>query len=187
MGWPNRRPRAYSRNSSRARITLRLAGRPGPVGFGIGPKICWSSFERCCRRSNLIALRSPAPEPATMDRVPRTPRGGGERPMVVAGGPGWDQAARDELAFIRRNANGLPVGVSVSSPGPLRQCTSQLCWSCWNRNRFLALAAICVIKTADLLIALVGARMGEMTTSAYSLHRHSGRPVRPWCTCLSRR
>ncbi len=86
------------------------------------------------------------------------------RPFVIVGGSGWDAAACRELqAFAEAHA--LPVG-----------CAFRFQDLCDNRHpHYVGDVGIAInpalasrIRDADLIIA-IGARLGEMTTSGYSL------------------
>ena len=87
-----------------------------------------------------------------------------QRPLVVLGGTGWTRAACDDMRrFIE--ANGLPCGCAFRFQDLLD-----------NRNdHYVGDVGIGInpvlaerVKMADLLL-VVGARLGEMTTSGYTL------------------
>jgi acetolactate synthase-1/2/3 large subunit len=87
-----------------------------------------------------------------------------ERPLMIVGGGGWDAGAcADITAFVE--ANELPVGVSFR------------CQDYVDNTRAIYAGDIGIginpklgqrIKDADLLL-VVGARLGEITTSGYTL------------------
>jgi acetolactate synthase I/II/III large subunit len=86
------------------------------------------------------------------------------RPMVVAGGGGWNNAAVVDLETFAKNFD-LPVAASF-------RCQDLFDNTHANYAGDLGLAAgpklIQHMKDCDLLIS-IGARLGEMTTGAYSL------------------
>ncbi|UJW77631.1 thiamine pyrophosphate-binding protein [Rhizobium sp. SL42] len=103
-----------------------------------------------------------------------------KRPLVVAGGGGWNQQAVADLKVFSETFS-LPVAASF-------RCQDLFDNTHPNYAGDLGLAAgpklIQLVKDCDLLISL-GARLGEMTTGAYSLidipvpkqtlvHIHSG-------------
>jgi acetolactate synthase-1/2/3 large subunit len=87
-----------------------------------------------------------------------------ERPFLLLGGGGWSQSAsRDMMAFAE--ANDLPVGCAFR-----RQDAFDNTHRCYAGDVGVGLNPKLAerIKGADLLI-VVGPRLGEMTTSEYSL------------------
>jgi acetolactate synthase-1/2/3 large subunit len=94
----------------------------------------------------------------------RTLLEGAKRPMVVAGGGGWTQKAVDDLRAFSE-AFALPVAASF-------RCQDLFDNTHPNYAGDLGLAAgpklIQHVKDCDLLIS-IGARLGEMTTGAYTL------------------
>ena len=87
-----------------------------------------------------------------------------ERPLAIVGGGGWtEQASADLLAFVE--ANGLPTGASFRCQDYLDNRSS-----CYVGDVGLAInpALAQRVREADLLLAL-GTRLGESTTSGYTL------------------
>ncbi len=137
------------------------SGRPGPVVLALP--------EDMLREAAPAAAMQPyqrvAAHPATADlERMRALLATAERPFVIVGGGGWSaQACADLAVFAERND--LPVGASF-------RCQDYLD----NRHRSYAgdvgiginpkLAER--VRTADVLL-VVGARLGEMTTSGYAL------------------
>ena len=138
-----------------------LAGRPGPVVLALPEDMLAELSEVDDAAMHRIA--EPAPDRASMAEL-RERLEKAERPMIVAGGPGWDEAARDDLrAFAERN--GLPVGVSFRAQDRFDN----------EHPNYAGHVGIGItseladmVREADLLIVL-GARMGEMTSSRYTL------------------
>lgn len=136
-------------------------GRPGPVVVALPEDMltdevmvadvpAFKRVEAHAGDQHLVALRS------LLD--------GAQRPMVVAGGGGWTQQAVDDLRAFSE-AFGLPVAASF-------RCQDLFDNTHPNYAGDLGLAAgpklIQHMKDCDLLIT-VGARLGEMTTGAYTL------------------
>ena len=139
------------------------SGRPGPVVLALPEDVLSAPCEApvapvATRPSGLAAEADLA---AILERLDAA-----ERPMIVAGGGGWSAEAAQALGRLAE-AMQAPVGASF-------RCQDYLD----NRHPCYAghvglgidpkLAAR--VREADLILAL-GARMGEMTTSGYTLLR----------------
>ncbi|HEY9569245.1 MAG TPA: thiamine pyrophosphate-binding protein [Thalassobaculum sp.] len=138
-----------------------VSGRPGPVVLALpedmlverAPAADFDPYKRT----------EPHPGPADLARF-RELLAAARRPLVIVGGGGWDAATSDALRRFAE-ANALPVGASF-------RCQDYFD----NRHPNYAghvgigidpkLAAR--VRDSDLLI-VVGARLGEMTTSGYTL------------------
>jgi acetolactate synthase-1/2/3 large subunit len=138
-----------------------VAGRPGPVVLAL-PEDTLFGEAAVADVPKHHAVR-PSPAGAEMERV-RELLEGAQRPFVLLGGGGWD---RDTCLRLQRwiEANGLPVG------------TSFRCQDLFDNrsDHYVADVGIGInpkiaerIKDADVLL-VIGARLGEMTTGAYSL------------------
>jgi acetolactate synthase-1/2/3 large subunit len=145
---------------SRAFHTAR-SGRPGPVVLGLP--------------EDMLSATSEAPD-AKPARLPETHVSAAEvsqlreklaraaRPLMIVGGPGWSRQVQDAIEDFADRFD-LPVA-------PAFRCQDYID----NRHRcHVGCAGIGIgaelaaaIKAADLLI-VVGARLGEMTTSQYTL------------------
>jgi len=137
------------------------SGRPGPVVLALPEDMLDD-------RAPAVALRparaaEPAPTPAAMAEL-RERLEKAERPLLVLGGNFWtDAGIRDIKAFVE--ANHLPVG-----------CAFRYQHLFDNRHpNYAGDVGIAInpklaarVNEADLLIA-AGPRLGEMTTSGYSL------------------
>ncbi|MFZ5556449.1 MAG: thiamine pyrophosphate-binding protein [Pseudomonadota bacterium] len=138
-----------------------VSGRPGPVVLALP--------EDMLTRTAAVADTGPyrrvaaSPSPADMARL-RARLAQAERPLLLLGGGDWNRAACDDMgAFAQRN--GLPVAVSF-------RCQDLID----NRDpHYVGHVGIGVnpalarrVRETDLLIA-VGPRLGEMTTSGYTL------------------
>ncbi len=138
-----------------------LQGRPGPVVLVL-PEDMLTTLTS----APVLARRAPArPAPAagSIDQVGRL-LAAARRPLVIAGGSGWDAAAAEALQAFAQHWQ-LPVG-----------CAFRFQDTFDNRHPLYAgdvgiginpkLAAR--VRDADLILAL-GVRLGEMTTGGYTL------------------
>ncbi|HET7364317.1 MAG TPA: thiamine pyrophosphate-binding protein [Burkholderiales bacterium] len=137
------------------------AGRPGPVVLAL-PEDTLFSQAAVADVAKHHTVR-PAPSPAEMEEV-RKLLDGAQRPFVLLGGGGWD---RDACARLQRwiEANGLAVGTSFRCQDLFDNRSGHYAGDVGiGINPQLAER----IKKADVLL-VIGARLGEMTTSAYTL------------------
>jgi len=153
------------------------AGRPGPVLLAL-PEDMLFSEAAVADVPRYQAVR-PAPAPADMQSLARL-LGSAERPFVILGGGGWTREAVDRLrGWIE--ACGLPVGCSFRCQDLFDNRSD-----CYAGDVGIGVNPRLAqrIKDADLLL-VIGARLGEMTTSGYTLldvpmpkqtlvHVHSG-------------
>ena len=142
-------------------FTTATSGRPGPVVLALPEDMQTDDVEAEDARPY-----APVPAHPGADDLARLRDllAGAKRPFAIVGGGGWsEQAAEDFLAFAE--ANELPVGASFRRQDYVD-----------NASRVYAghvgigpdpkLAAR--VRDADLLL-VVGARLGETTTSGYTL------------------
>jgi acetolactate synthase-1/2/3 large subunit len=137
------------------------SGRPGPVVLGLPEDMLSSVCQVPDAKPAQIAKPAPnANEIALLgERLL-----GAKRPLMIVGGPGWTASTQAALETFADRFD-LPVAASF-------RCQDYID----NRHRcYVGCAGIGIdpklaeaVKTADLLI-VIGARMGEMTTSGYSL------------------
>jgi len=137
------------------------SGRPGPVVLGL-PEDMLSAD---CDISDAKPARIAEPRPGADDMAAlREKLVSASRPLMIIGGPGWSVATQKLLeAFAERFD--LPVAPAFRYQDYFD-----------NRHRcYVGCAGIgldpklaTAIKDADLLI-VIGARLGEMTTSGYTL------------------
>lgn len=137
------------------------SGRPGPVVLAL-PEDILSSH---CEADVLPAANLPSGRADQQDvQAVIETLNEAERPMVIVGGSGWSQAAARALGQFAERCQ-LPVGASF-------RCQDYLD----NRHpNYVGDVGIGInpalaerIKEADVVLAL-GARLGEMTTSGYTL------------------
>ena len=137
------------------------SGRPGPVVLAL-PEDMLTETAECVDAPGYSRIDT-APPADRMEEL-RGLLAKAERPMMIVGGGGWDaEASRNIMAFAE--ANQLPVGASFR------------CQDYFDNHHpcYVGHVGIGVnpkladrVREADLLI-VAGARLGEMTTSGYSL------------------
>ena len=138
-----------------------MAGRPGPVLLALPEDMLFS--EAAVADAPRYKVVRPAPAPGDMRELERL-LAGASHPFVLLGGGGWSQDARDAL---RRwiEASGLPAGTAFRCQDLFDNRSPSYAGDVGiGINPKLAQR----IKDADVLL-VVGARLGEVTTSAYSL------------------
>ena len=137
------------------------SGRPGPVVLGLPEDML--SAEAEARDAKAAVVAEPAPTPEAMQKLGER-LAGASRPVMIVGGPGWSRDVQTRIeAFADRMD--LPVAAAFRFQDYID-----------NRHRcYVGHAGIgpdpklaAAIKGADLLL-VVGARLGEMTTSGYTL------------------
>jgi acetolactate synthase-1/2/3 large subunit len=137
------------------------SGRPGPVVLALPEDMLFA--EAAVADVPRYKTVRPAPAPRDMDELARL-LVGAERPFVLVGGGGWSKADCDGLR-VWLEKSGLPAA------------TSFRCQSLIDNHSpaYVGDAGIGInpalgqrIKDADVLL-VIGARLGEMTTSGYSL------------------
>jgi acetolactate synthase I/II/III large subunit len=137
------------------------SGRPGPVVIGLPEDMLASEADVSDAKAAVIPALAPASENAVALNALLAKA---ERPLMIVGGPGWSRDIKAKVeAFADRMS--LPVASAFRYQDYFD-----------NRHRCYAGCAgigidpklTAAIKSADLLI-VVGARMGEMTTSGYTL------------------
>ncbi len=138
-----------------------LSGRPGPVVLAVPEDV----LTETAIAEEIAPSRAACahPDPAAMARL-RELLARAQRPLMIAGGGGWSaDVTRDIQAFA--GANNIPVG-----------CAFRRQDSFDNRDdRYVGDIGVAInpklaarVGEADLVLA-VGPRLGEMTTSGYTL------------------
>jgi acetolactate synthase-1/2/3 large subunit len=137
------------------------SGRPGPVVLGLPEDMLSSDLDVTDAKPARIA----EPHPGAKDMAELQERlSKAARPLMIIGGPGWSVAAQKALEVFADRFD-LPIAPAFRYQDYFD-----------NRHRcYVGCAGIgldpklaAAIKDADLLIVL-GARLGEMTTSGYTL------------------
>ncbi len=137
------------------------SGRPGPVVLALPEDMLAAS----ARVADARPVRPVAPgvAPAALARL-RELLGGARRPLVIAGGPGWTEAAAGDLRAVAE-ASRLPVAVSWRSQDVLDNRSASYVGDLGvSTNPALAER----VRATDLVVA-VGPRLGEITTGGYRL------------------
>jgi acetolactate synthase I/II/III large subunit len=137
------------------------AGRPGPVVLALPEDMLASETDAA--DAEPFHVVQPHPSPVQIDVVRRA-LGRAERPFVLAGGAGWTPRAS---AGIREFAEGnaLPVGAAFRRQDAIDNDSPSYVGDVGiGINPKLAER----VREADLLL-VVGPRLGEMTTSGYTL------------------
>jgi acetolactate synthase-1/2/3 large subunit len=153
---PARLPELVSRA-----VRVATSGRPGPVVLSLPEDVLAGSARVADARP--VRPVAPGAVPADLARL-RELLGGARRPLVVAGGPGWTEAAAADLRGVAE-ASRLPVAVSFRSQDVLDNRSPSYVGDLGiSPNPALAER----VRAADLVVA-VGPRLGEITTSGYRL------------------
>jgi acetolactate synthase-1/2/3 large subunit len=137
------------------------AGRPGPVVLGLPEDMLSAEAEAGEAKAAVVA--APAPGAAEMAKLEAL-IARAARPLMIVGGPGWSSEVEARVTAFATRLD-LPVAAGfrfqdyVDNRKPVYVGHAGI-------GIDARLAAAC--RDADLLI-VVGARLGEMTTSGYTL------------------
>jgi acetolactate synthase-1/2/3 large subunit len=138
-----------------------VAGRPGPVVLALPEDTLYG--EAAVADAPKLHVVRPAPAPAAMQQLQKLLYGA-RKPFVLLGGGGWDRSTCERLQrWIE--ANGLPVGTSFRCQDLFDNRSE-----CYAGDVGIGINPELAqrIKDADVLL-VVGARLGEMTSSGYTL------------------
>ena len=153
---PDRLPELLARA-----VEVAVSGRPGPVVLALPEDVLAATTRVADARP--VRPVAPGVAPADLARL-RELLGGARRPLVVAGGPGWSEAAAADLKAVAE-ASRLPVAVSFRSQDVLDNRSPSYAGDLGvSANPALAER----VRAADLLVA-VGPRLGAITTAGYRL------------------
>jgi acetolactate synthase-1/2/3 large subunit len=138
-----------------------MAGRPGPVLLAL-PEDTLFAEAAVADVPHYATVRA-APAPADMARLKQMLQAA-ERPFVILGGGGWDRASCERLRAWLEGAQ-LAAGTSFRCQDLLDNRSSSFAGDVGiGINPKLAQR----IREADVVL-VIGARLGEMTTSGYTL------------------
>lgn len=136
-------------------------GRPGPVVLALPEDMLTDEVE--VHDANHYKVSRPHPGPEEMAEL-QSLLAKAKRPLVILGGGGWDSQAVTDFRAFAEKAN-LPIGCAFRCQDLFDNTSDNYVGDVGiGINPKLAQR----IKDSDLLIA-VGARLGEMTTSGYTL------------------
>ena len=153
---PDRLPEVLARA-----VQTAVSGRPGPVVLSLPEDVLTATTRAADARP--VRPVAPGVAPADLGRL-RELLGGARRPLVVAGGPGWTEAAAADLKAVAE-ASRLPVAVSFRSQDVLDNRSPSYAGDLGvSANPALAER----VRAADLVVA-VGPRLGAITTGGYRL------------------
>src|ERR671915_2043492 len=138
-----------------------MAGRPGPVVLALPEDTLFS--EAAVADVSRHHVVRPSPAPSDMERL-KALLEAAKKPFVLLGGAGWNgEACRKLQRWIEKT--GLPVGSAFRCQDLFDNRSENYAGDVGiGINPKLAQR----VKEADVLL-VIGARLGEMTTSAYSL------------------
>jgi acetolactate synthase-1/2/3 large subunit len=142
-------------------FTTACAGRPGPVVLALPEDML--STETDAGDAEPFHIVQPHPGADAIERL-QSLLEGAERPFVLLGGAGWTPQASDDMrAFVE--ANELPAGTAFRRQDALDNDSPSYAGDVGvGVNPKLAAR----VRDADVLL-VVGPRLGEMTTSGYTL------------------
>jgi acetolactate synthase-1/2/3 large subunit len=142
-------------------FTTACAGRPGPVVLALPEDMLEASSD--VEDAPAFHVIQPSPAPADIERLTAL-LGSAERPLAIVGGAGWTTGTSDDLRrFLERSS--LPTGAAFRRQDALAN-DSPVYAGDVGIGINPALAAR--VRGADVLL-VVGPRLGEMTTSGYTL------------------
>jgi acetolactate synthase I/II/III large subunit len=142
-------------------FTTACAGRPGPVVLALPEDLLRTQSDAPDARPYHVI--QPSVAPGEVDRF-RALLATAERPLAILGGAGWtEKTSRDLRPFLEANA--IPAGAAFRRQDTLDN-DSPVYIGDVGIGLNPALAAR--VRDADLILA-VGPRLGEMTTSGYTL------------------
>lgn len=140
---------------------IATSGRPGPVVLALPEDMLSETSDAQDARPHVTAQA--APVDAQMLAM-REMLAKAERPLLVVGGSGWtDEASANIVAFAQ--ANGIPAACSFRRQDVFDNHSENYIG---DLSTSVAPSLTKRVREADLLL-VVGARLGDITTSAYRL------------------
>lgn len=138
-----------------------MNGRPGPVVLGLPEDMLSAAGEA----ADAKPARFAAPSPSASDEAALTTAlAQAKRPLVIVGGPGWSRDIQKKVEAFAERLD-LPVAAAFRFQDYIDNRHP-----CYVGHAGIGLDAKLAdaIRNADLLL-VIGARLGEMTTSGYTL------------------
>ncbi len=137
------------------------SGRPGPVVLGLPEDMLSARAE--AKDARAARITEPAPSAAVMGEFADL-LGTAKKPLMIIGGPGW---SADVQARIERFAERFDLPVSAAFRFQDYMDNRHPCYV-GHAGIGIDPKLAAAVREADVLIVL-GARLGEMTTSGYTL------------------
>ena len=142
---------------------LAQSGRPGPVVLGLPEDMLAEMCDASVATVRASRPAGSAPAPADLAELHELLMAA-RRPLVILGGPGWNAAAKARLEEFSVRLD-LPVATSFRCQDYFDNRHANYVGHVGiGPDKVLAEA----VRSADVLLA-IGARLGEMTTSGYTL------------------
>lgn len=137
------------------------SGRPGPVVLGLPEDMLSSKAE--VKDTRAARITEPAPSAAAMAELADL-LGTAQRPLMIVGGPGWSPEVQSRIERFAERFD-LPVAAAFRFQDYMDNRHP-----CYVGHAGIGIDAklAAAVRDADVLIVL-GARLGEMTTSGYTL------------------
>ncbi len=138
-----------------------LSGRPGPVVLGLPEDVLNAAAETA--DAAVVLPASPAPSAAEMTRL-KNKLTSAQRPLVLAGGPGWSSEAASDLAAFAETFD-MPVCTAFRRQDHFdNRRAAYVGHAGLDTDPKLAAA----FRSADLLL-VIGETPAEVTTAGYTL------------------
>jgi acetolactate synthase-1/2/3 large subunit len=142
-------------------LTVSVSGRPGPVVLGLPEDVL--ADKAAVADARPAAPVQAHPSPAALVEL-RELLARASRPLLLAGGPGWTEAAAADLRAFAE-ASRLPVAVSFRSQDLIDNHSPSYAGPLGNNADPSLLTRV---EAADLVV-VVGARLDELSTAGYRL------------------
>ena len=137
------------------------SGRPGPVALALPEDMLRDLTSVADAGAYKVA--NPGADPDDIDRMMSMLKAA-KKPLMIVGGGGWSEEASDDIRAFAQ-ANNLPTVASFRCQDIMDNNLS-----CYAGELGTSVSAALKARVLDSdLLLVVGARMGEMTTSGYSL------------------
>lgn len=143
-------------------FSVALSGRPGPVVLSLPEDMLSGTIELPSQADRVASSRS-GPLASDLDRL-REILEPAERPLIIVGGSGWDEAAATALARFAQRAT-VPIVASFRRQDII---DNRLDVYCGHLGLGVDPSLSRRVAEADVIIAL-GSRLGENTTNGYTL------------------
>lgn len=143
-------------------FSVAMSGRPGPVVLSL-PENMLSGGAEATGSSRRVEIGQAAPLPADLARLEQM-LAAAERPLVIVGGSGWDDEGAAALAAFAERA-AVPVVASFRRQDILDNRHANYCGQL---GLGVDPSLSRRVTEADLIVS-IGSRLGENTTSGYTV------------------